>query len=245
MVRHGGRVVDVSREEHDGDAVLVGHLAQEQQQVGALLGLEVAGGLVGEQDGGAADQGAGQRGALALGGGQLAGALVAAVGEADALEQGVDRLRLGSAAGDQQRQGDVLAHRDRGQHGGGGEQEADALAPQARELEIVEPAQRAAVEAHGPAGGSVETGEQVQQRCLAGARGPDNGGQRARRRLERYVAEHVHARAGVADAVEEIVRNDSRHGGNCLTAEPNRKGRLAAPLGWAEHPNRGSDPLTV
>ena len=167
MVRHAGGVVDVAREEHHGDAVLVGDLAQQHQQVGALLGLELAGRLVGEQHRGAADQGAGEGGALALGGGQLAGALVVPVGEADALEQRVDRLGLGRAAGDQQRQGDVLAHGDRGEHGGGGEQEADAVAPQARELEVVEPAQRAPVERHGAAGGAVEPGEQVQQRGLA------------------------------------------------------------------------------
>ena len=111
------------------------------------------------------------------------------------------------------------------------------VAPQARELEVVEPAQRAPVERHGAGGGAVEPGQEMEERGLAGARRSDHGRELAGRRFERYVAEHVHARAGISDAVEEIVRNDSRHGRGLSHRQPYRKGRLAAPLGWAQHPN--------
>src|SRR5690242_17829781 len=71
LVGDAGGVVDVAREEHDGNAVLVRDLAQQQEEVGALLGVHVAGGLVGEQERRAADQRAGERDALAVGGGEL------------------------------------------------------------------------------------------------------------------------------------------------------------------------------
>ena len=188
-------------------------VAQQHEQVGAVLGIEVARGLVGQQHRGAADQGAGERGPLALGGGQHGGPLVAAVGQPDPLEQGVDGLGLGRAARDQQRQRDVLAHGDGGEDGGGGEEEADLVAPHAGELEVVELAQRAPVEDHAAAGGAVEAGDQVEQGGLARARGADNGGELPGGRLDRHVAEHVDAGAEVTHAMEEIVRNDSRHAG--------------------------------
>src|SRR5919107_2889081 len=46
LVGHARGVVDVAREQHDRDAVLVRHLAQEQQQARALLGIEVGDRLV-------------------------------------------------------------------------------------------------------------------------------------------------------------------------------------------------------
>ncbi len=141
--------------------------AQEEEQLGALLGLEIAGGLVAQQDARAADDGAGERGALALGGREDAGARVAQLAEADAFEQRVDGLGRGGAAGDEERQRDVLGDGDRGEDRRGGEEQADAVAPQAGELEIVEPAQRAPVERHGPAGRAIEAGEEVQEGGLA------------------------------------------------------------------------------
>src|SRR4029453_6718924 len=101
-----------------------------------------------------ADQRASESDPLALGGGELRRAVVGPVSEADALEQRVGRVRGGRAARDQERERDVLADGDGGEDRGGGEEEADAIAPQPRELDVVEPAQRAPVERDGPCGGT-------------------------------------------------------------------------------------------
>ena len=74
-------------------------VAQQREQLGGLVGVEVAGRLIGQQERGAADQRAGERGALALGVGELVRAGVGLVGKPDAVEQGVDgaRARTGGA----------------------------------------------------------------------------------------------------------------------------------------------------
>ena len=95
--------------------------------------------------------------------------------------------------------------------------------PQARQLDVVEAAQGALVERDAAGGGAIEAGEQVQQRGLAGAGRTDDRGDLAGGRLERYVAKHVDAGAGIADAVEEIVRDDSRHAGNFPTGPGSAK----------------------
>src|SRR5688572_22017742 len=166
-VGDAGGVVDVAREEHDRDAVLVGDGAQEEQQVRALLGLEPAGRLVGEQDGRAADQRAREGGALALGGRQVAGHLVPPLAEPDAVEEGVDRLGLVRTARDQQRQRHVLAHGDGREDGGPGEEKADPVAPQAGELDVVELGQLAAVECHSSGSGTVEARQEMEEGSLA------------------------------------------------------------------------------
>jgi hypothetical protein len=71
------------------------------------------------------------------------------------------------AAGDQQRQRDVLAHGDGAEDGGGGEEEPDPLAAQAGELDVGEAAQGAPVDRHRAGRGAVQAGEQVEQRGLA------------------------------------------------------------------------------
>jgi hypothetical protein len=216
----------------------VGDVAQELEQRAALRRVEVARRLVGQQDTRAAGDRAGQGRPLALVGAELAGAVVAMRAQPDPLEQRVDRRGVVGPAGDQQGERDVLAHGDGGEDRRSREQEADALTPQAGELEVVEGAQRALGDVQRAAGGAVEAGEDVKQRCLACARGPDDGGQPAGRRLEGDVAEHVHAGPHVPDAVKQIVRDDSSHGLELSHQAVPPKGRLTAPLGWASLPNQ-------
>src|SRR6476646_5189917 len=76
----GDRVVG---DHHHRLAELVDRLAQQLHDVGAGLGVEVAGRLVGEDDGRFADQGAGDGDALLLAAGELGGTVGATVLEAD------------------------------------------------------------------------------------------------------------------------------------------------------------------
>ena len=76
----------------------------------AVRGVEVAGGLIGEQDFGVGDEGAGERDALLLAAGELTGAVLGALGKADFSQPGLgsgEGLFAGDAGGEQ-RHGDVL-----------------------------------------------------------------------------------------------------------------------------------------
>ena len=95
-------------DDDDGLAELVDRRPQQVEDAVARLRVEVAGRLVGEDDGGPGDQRAGDRDPLLLAAGELGGPVGGAVGEADGLEQLVAPGRVDVAAGDPQRQLDVL-----------------------------------------------------------------------------------------------------------------------------------------
>ena len=171
---------------------------QQREQLGGLAraSRSPAGSSASSTDG-PADERAGERGALALGGGELPGALVAR-GRRGRRARAARRRRPARAARRAIRSGRATFSRTVmvGSTEAAGRRRPMLVAPQARELEVVEPAQRAPVEHDGAAGGAVEAGQQVQQRGLAGARGSDDGGDASGGRLERYVAEHVRAACG-------------------------------------------------
>ena len=103
--RGGARVM---RDDHDRLPELGGRLAQQVEDLGARLRVEVAGRLVGEDDGGLVDQRAGDRDALLLAARELRGLVAAAVAEPDAREQARDPAVVGRAPGELERQLDVL-----------------------------------------------------------------------------------------------------------------------------------------
>src|SRR3954469_2763320 len=145
-----------------------------------LLGsgrVEVAGGLVGEQDGRLVDQGAGDGHALALAARQLVGLVGHARAEAHLL-QGPARplLPLGAReAGVDQRQLDVVQGVGAGEQVEGLEDEADLLVADPGQLGVVELLDGGAVEDVAPGRGGVETADEVHQRRLAAARGAHDG----------------------------------------------------------------------
>ncbi len=110
--------------------------------------VEVAGGLVGEHDGRARDERARDRDALLLAAGELRGAVVEAVADADGVDQPVEPLAVGLAPGDRQRQQDVLFGVQHRQQVERLEDEADPVAAQLGQALVVEPGQLDAVEAH-------------------------------------------------------------------------------------------------
>ena len=75
-------------DEHDGVAFGV-EVVEEGHDLVAGLGVEVSGGLVGEDDGGLVDQGAGDGDALALTAGELVGLVHHAGAEVDGFEHGL------------------------------------------------------------------------------------------------------------------------------------------------------------
>src|SRR5271169_3460844 len=82
---HGGGDVGVVGDDHDGGAVAV-QLAEQVQDGRAGRGVQVAGGLVGHDQGGPAGQGPGDGGALLLATGKLIRPVPDAVAEPDPLD---------------------------------------------------------------------------------------------------------------------------------------------------------------
>ena len=144
-----GELGDVGLMGDDDDGVALGvEVVEEGHDLVAGFGVEVSGGLVGEDDGGVVDQGAGDGDALALAAGELIGLVHHAGAEADALEDFLgagDALGGGGAVVDE-RQLDVMQRGGAGQQVEGLEDEADFLVADAGELVVVERGDIVAVE---------------------------------------------------------------------------------------------------
>ena len=120
-------------------AAVVGGARAAARARGGGARVEVAGRLVGEDDGRPRGQGAGDGDALLLAAGELRRAVAGAVGEPDACRAAAAiRAPLRRAAREAQRQRDVLGGRERRQQVEGLEDEADAVAAQPGELGVVE-----------------------------------------------------------------------------------------------------------
>jgi len=76
-----GGDIFIMGDKHDGDAALFIELAEQFHQITASRRIEIAGRLVGEDDGGIGDQGAGDGDALLLAAGQFGRGVGLAVGK--------------------------------------------------------------------------------------------------------------------------------------------------------------------
>ena len=113
-VGRGGGVVG----HHDDRlAEVAGGVLEELQQRRAGAGVEVAGGLVGEDDLRPGRQGPRHGDPLLLAAGQLRRPVAQPVGQSEGGDELVDPCRVGTPAGERQREGDVLR---RGQGAGRG-----------------------------------------------------------------------------------------------------------------------------
>ena len=170
------------------------------EDLGAGPAVEVAGGLVGEDDLGPAGQGPGHGDALLLAAGELARPVVQAVGEADGADDLVEPLGVGLAAGEVHREGDVLLGGEGGHQVERLEDEADPVAAQQGELLLREAAQVGVADEDLARGERVEAGDAVHQRGLAGARRAHDGGEGVGREVDGDAVEGPHL--GVALAVD-------------------------------------------
>ena len=131
--------------------------------------------------------------ALLLAAGELARPVVAALGEADALDQRVERPR-GRPCAPAIASGSRMfsSARERRQQVEGLEDEADVLAAQLGELACRSSSVMSSPPiVHGARGRAVEAGEQVHQRRLARARRAHDGGELAGGHVERDAAQRV------------------------------------------------------
>ncbi len=174
----------------------------------AVARVEVARRLVGEQDAGLADQGAGDRHPLLLAPRELARKMARAVRHADLLQRLAHRLRplrrLHAAVGE--RQLDVLVHREVADQVEALEDEADLAIADAGPLGEVEVLDRVIVEHVGALAGRIEQPEDRQQRRLAAPRRAGDGNVLAAPDLELHAGEGAAGQA--VKSGQPVIVND-------------------------------------
>jgi hypothetical protein len=113
--------------EDDGSFFVAGELSEELNDDGAGGGVQIAGGFVGEDDGGAMDEGASHGGALELAAGKLVGTVVSAVGELNGAEEFASASTggRGDAASEEERKEYIFFDRESGEEVKELEYEAD------------------------------------------------------------------------------------------------------------------------
>ena len=178
----------------------------------AHLGVEVARGLVGQEQLGTPHDRARDRDPLLLPAGELRGEVVHAGGEAHALEGGEGQppaLGAGEAPVDE-RQLHVVEHAQVVDQVEGLEDEADLLVAQAGEVLVLVGHDGRAVELDRALARRVEEAEHVQQRALARPRGPHDRDEARRLHLEVDVRERH--RLQPVGAVDLLDVRQSDHG---------------------------------
>ena len=161
---------------HDGGAFLV-ELGEQVHHLLAVLGVEVAGGLVGEDELGVGDHGAGDGDTLLLAARELLREVLGAVGDGHPLHHGRDPLlALGSTDFHVlERQFDVLIDVELVDEVEALEHEADVALAEFGALALLQLAHLLTEQLVGAARGVVQEAEDVEQRGFAAARRPHHG----------------------------------------------------------------------
>src|SRR6185503_3130857 len=197
-----GQQADAGRVRHRDHGVTLRVQLFEQRQHLALVRLvEVAGGLVGEQQPRLVDERARHAHALLLAARELGRPVLRAVTQADAIERRARLVGVGHR---------VVVLRDhhvleRGQIGEQVElleHDADLFTAKPRALAFVQLRQLDAVHPHAPGGGGVERPEHVHERALARARGAHDREPLALGDLEVDAVERLERAVGAGDALE-------------------------------------------
>src|SRR5439155_14582643 len=126
----------VMRDHHGRLPARLDRVAEQLEDLAARLRVEVARRLVGEDDGGLRNQGAGDRDALLLTAGQLRGAVLTPVLQTDVLEELLEPGSIDLLARDRQGERDVLLRREHRQEIEELEDEADVCATELRQLGV-------------------------------------------------------------------------------------------------------------
>ena len=174
-VRQGGQFFIMGHDD-EGLLELVPQFEEELMQFAGVVGVEVAGGLVGEDDLGFVDEGAGHGHPLLLAPrqlGRLVGDPLLEMQEVEQLLRLFQRLLAGEPR-DHGRQGHILRGRELGQQMVELEDEADVTVAEVRQRLVLEAADVGALDDDGPAVGAVERADDVQQGRLAGTGRADN-----------------------------------------------------------------------
>jgi hypothetical protein len=239
----GGAVIEIHRSAdlldgaalHDGDALaegeglglVVGDVEHGGAEAGvetgdfsaereAGLGIEVGEGLVEEEQGGAANEGAAKGDALALAAGEGGGVAVEAGGEVEELSGVADAavgFRLGEMA-DLQAESEVVIDRHVGVEGMVLEDHGDIAVPRGEVVDDL------AGEGDGARVGLLESADEPQGGGLAATRGADEDEEFPVVYEEGGVVHGAkRLTAGALEGLGEMLEEDLCHGGNCRAAE--------------------------
>ena len=153
-----------------GDALLPVEVGEHIDYLFAGAAVQIAGGLVGQEDGGFFNEGAGYADTLLLSAGEFCGAVAHPVAEADAL-QGLPGALTPMSAARPVEQGKLHVGQgaEAGQQVVGLEDEADFPVANVGQLVVAQRSHVLAVQGVGAGGGNVQAAQDVHERGLAGA----------------------------------------------------------------------------
>jgi acyl-CoA thioesterase-1 len=205
----------VVRHQDDGDPLLLVELLEHLQHLLARARVEVAGGLVGEQQARLVDERAGDRDALLLAAGELRRVVVEPLAEPHALQQ-LRRAALGLAVGDRvvrvrQRHHHVLQRAGAGQQVEVLEDEPDLAVADERAAVGAEGGNLLAIEPVFAGRGVVETPEDVHERALARATGAHQGDELAARDVHGHALEDRHVDFAEVVGLVDVSEFDQLH----------------------------------
>src|SRR6516225_854595 len=173
-IARGRRVVS----DHDDRLAELAHAATEQvQDLRTGAGIEVAGGLVGEDDFRPTGQGPRDGDPLLLPAGQLRRAVPQPRAQAHRVHNRAEPGSVGGAPGDVQREGDIVRRGEGRQQVVGLEDEADVVAAQPGQPALRQRGDLGAADPHPPAVGAVQPRHAVHERGLTGPGRSHDGGE--------------------------------------------------------------------
>ena len=221
----------------DGLTEVVAHAGQRLQEGRGRGGVEGPGGLVGEDDLGAADESAGDGDSLLLAAGELSGAVGETVADAQGCDDGVLPVRVGGTVGQAGGQEDVLLRGEGGQEVEGLEDEAELVAAHGGQLLVVHAGQIAAGDEDVPGCGGVQAGQAVQEGVLARARRAHDGDELAAAHGQAHAVQGGHPRLAGAVDLGEVPGLDHDVGGR---GGGGSRRRLGGPVreGWGVRHDR-------
>lgn len=209
---------------HDhGPAVHPYRLLEQAQHIARTARVQRTGRLVREDHPGFGDERTGDGHTLPLSSGELVGQVAEPVTETDGRQDLLDPRTVDAPPGEPERQDRVLRDGQRRQQVVLLEHEADPAAPEPRQLGLAAARHLRAVHHHDAAVGPVEPGRALQQRGLAGPRGPHHGGERAPRQAERHPVQGGHGTLPGAERPADLDQPQSLRGGSRVV----RTSRLA------------------
>ena len=116
-----------------------------------------------------------------------------------------------SASSQEQREGDVLGHRQRRQEVEELEDETNTATPKPRQLVVVQRGQRLPFQTHDPLGGTIHGAAQMQECRLAAAGWPDQGHELPRIQRETHGIDGVDQPVALAEALVDFDDFENRH----------------------------------
>ena len=216
----------------DGLVELATGFAEHLKDGVGVFGVEVAGGFVGEDDGGTVDEGAGDGDSLLLAAGELVGAVVESALDAEHVGEVIQEGLVEFSPGGRAESGDVVgdfnvAHgREGGEKVEALEDEADLGAAHSGALGVGEFGEVCAVDEDRAGGGVGEAAEDVEEGGLSGAGGADNGDELAGSDGEVDVAKGGNLEFAGAVGLAQVAGDDDGRRGEVLLRRSGERGRM-------------------